>query len=239
VSVEALTQAGYVIDTVHLGDDWLFTGAGRLDRFDASVHQIRPYFAAKHTDLVSTWRAALTYKPAPNGSVYFAAGTSFDPSAEGLALSTTTAPLAAERTKSFELGSKWQFGKLLLSGALFRTTLFNVRERSPIDPTILILAGTARVDGLELIFAGDPLDRWHVFGGYTYLQTAIIASPQGDLGFRLQNAPKHAAKLWTTYDLTENFTVGGGVQYVGNRTVQTSPDPAGFVQIVPAIGRWI
>ena len=234
VSVEALTQAGYVIDTVHLGDDWLFTGAGRLDRFDASVHQIRPYFAAKHTDLVPTWRTALTYKPAPNGSVYFAAGTSFDPSAEGLALSATTALLAAERTKSFELGSKWQFGKLMVSGALFRTTLYNVRERSPIDPTILILAGTARVDGLELILAGDPLDHWHVFGGYTYLQTAIIASPQGDLGFRLQNAPKHAAKFWTTYDLTEDFTVGGGVQYVGNRTVQSSPDPAGFVQIVPS-----
>ena len=234
VSVEALTQAGYVIDTVHLGDDWLFTGAGRLDRFDASVHQIRPYFAAKHTDLVPTWRTALTYKPAANGSVYFASGTSFDPSAEGLALSATTALLAAERTESFELGSKWQFGKLMLSGALFRTTLYNVRERSPTDPTILILAGTAQVDGLELIFAGDPLDRWHVFGGYTYLQTAIIASPQGDLGYRLQNAPKHAAKFWNTYDLTENITVGGGVQYVGNRTVQSGPDPAGFLQIVPS-----
>ena len=234
VSVEALTQAGYVIDTVHLGDDWLFTGAGRLDRFDASVHQIRPYFAAKHTDLVPTWRTALTYKPAPNGSVYFAAGTSFDPSAEGLALSATTAILPAERSETFELGSKWQFGKLMLSGALFRPRLYNVRERGPIDPTILILAGTAQVDGLELIFAGDPLDHWHVFGGYTYLQTAIIASPQGDLGFRLQNAPKHAAKLWTTYDLTEDFTVGGGVQYVGNRTVQSGPDPAGFLQIVPS-----
>jgi catecholate siderophore receptor len=234
VSVQALTQAAYAIDTVHLGDDWLFTGAGRLDRFDASVNQIRPDFAAHHTDLVPTWRTALTYKPAPNGSAYFTYGTSFDPSAEGLALSATTALLAAERSQSFELGSKWQFDKLLVSGALFRTTLFNLRERSPIDPTILILAGTARVDGLELIFAGDPLDRWHVFGGYTYLQTAIIASPQGDLGFRLQNAPKHAAKLWTTYDLTEDLTVGGGVQYVGNRTVQSGPDPAGFLQIVPS-----
>ncbi|MBV8834877.1 MAG: TonB-dependent receptor, partial [Acidobacteriaceae bacterium] len=172
VVVEALTQAAYVIDTVQLGDDWLLTGAGRLDRFDASVQQIRPDFAASHTDLAPTWRTALTYKPAPNGSLYFASGTSFDPSAEGLALSATTALLAAERTKSFELGSKWQLGKLMLSGALFRTTLYNVRERSSTDPTVLILAGTAQVDGLELIFAGDPLDRWHIFGGYTSLQTA-------------------------------------------------------------------
>jgi catecholate siderophore receptor len=185
---------------------------------------------------VPTWRTALTYKPAPNGSVYFTYGTSFDPSAEGLALSATTALLAAERSQSFELGSKWQFNRLMVSGALFRTTLFNVRERSPIDPTILILAGTARVDGLELIFTGDPLDRWHVFGGYTYLQTGIIASPQGDLGFRLQNAPKRAAKLWTTYDLTEDLTVGGGVQYVGNRTVQSGPTPPAFCKSCRAIG---
>jgi catecholate siderophore receptor len=234
-SVQALTQAAYVIDTVHFGNDWLLTGAGRLDRFAASVNQINPNFAANETNLVPTWRTALTYKPTQNGSVYFAAGTSFDPSAEALALSATTSILAAERSKTFEFGSKWEFGKLMLSGALFRTTLFNVHEQLPgSSPPVLISAGTARVDGLELIFAGDPLDYWHVFGGYTYLQTAIIASPNGDLGFRLQNAPKHAAKLWSTYDLTEDLTVGGGVQYVGNRTVQSGPDPLGFLQIVPS-----
>ena len=232
--VQAFTQAAYVIDTAHLGDRWLLTGAGRLDRFDASVDQIRPDFAAKHTDLVPTYRTALTYKPAPNGSVYIAHSTSFDPSAEGLALSATTALLNPEHSASTELGSKWLFGKLMVSGALFRTTLYNVRERSPIDPTILILAGTARVNGLELIFQGDPLDRWHVFGGYTYLRTAIIASPQNDLGYRLQNAPTNAAKFWTTYDLTPNFTLGGGVQYVGDRTVMSGLDPNGFYQLVPS-----
>jgi catecholate siderophore receptor len=41
-------------------------------------------------------------------------------------------------------------------------------------------------------------------------------------------------KLWTTYDLSEDLTVGGGVQYVGNRTVQSGPDPTGFLQIVPS-----
>jgi catecholate siderophore receptor len=142
-SVRALTQAAYVIDTVHFGDDWLFTGAGRLDRFAASVHQVRPDFAANQTNLVPTWRTALTYKPAQNGSVYFAAGTSFDPSAEALALSATTSILAAERSKTFELGSKWGFGQLMLSGALFRTTLFNVHEQLPgSSPAVLISAGT-------------------------------------------------------------------------------------------------
>lgn len=123
----------------------------------------------------------------------------------------------------------------MLSGALFHTTLFNVHEQLPgSSPAVLISAGTARADGLELFVTGDPLEHWHVFGGYTYLQTGIIASPNGDLGYRLQNAPKHAAKLWSTYDLTEDLTAGDGIQYVGNRTVQSGPDPLGFLQLVPS-----
>jgi catecholate siderophore receptor len=101
---------------------------------------------------------------------------------------------------------------------------------------VLTLAGTARVDGFELLFQGDPTPGWYLFGGYTFLQTAIIASPNGDLGYRLQNAPKHAAKLWTLYDLTPDFAVGGGVQYVGNRVPQSGPDPHGFLQTAP--GYW-
>jgi catecholate siderophore receptor len=236
VSVEALTQAAYMIDTVHLADDWELTAAARLDRFDASVQRTAPTFSGEHVDLVPTWRAALTYKPVANASVYFASGTSFDPSAEGLSLSASNTGLPAERSSTYELGGKAQFGGLLLSGALFRTTLYNVREAEPGNPTVLTLAGTARVDGFEVILQGDPIERWHLFGGYTFLQTAIIASPNGDLGSRLQNAPKHAVKLWTLYDLTPELAVGGGGQYVGNRAVQSGPDPNGFLQIVP--GYW-
>lgn len=236
VSVEALTQAAYLIDTVHLADDWELSAAARLDRFDADVRRTAPAFTGEHVDLVPTWRGALTYKPAVNASLYFASGTSFYPSAEGLSLSASNTSLPAQRSSDYELGGKAQIGGLLLSGALFRTTLYNVRETEPGNPTVLILAGTARVDGFELVFQGDPFERWHLFGGYTFLQTAIIASPNGDLGYRLQNAPKHAAKLWTTYDLTPDLVVGGGVQYVGNRAVQSGPDPNGFLQIVP--GYW-
>lgn len=236
VSVVALTQAAYLIDTVHLSDDWLLTAAARLDRFDASVNRTPPVFEYEHVDTEPTWRTGLTYKPEKNSSLYFVTGTSFDPSAEGLSLAANNAALAPEHSQTYETGAKQQIGGLLLSGALFRTTLYNVRESDPADPTLLILAGTARVDGFELLATGDPLPRWHLFGGYTFLQTAIIASPNHDLGFRLQNAPKHAAKLWTLYDLMPDLAVGGGVQYVGNRTVMSGPDPNGFLQLVP--GYW-
>jgi catecholate siderophore receptor len=238
--VVALTQAAYVIDTLQLSDQWLLNASARLDRFDASVYQSIPsYFAGKHTDVIPTWRAAITYKPESDASLYFAYGTSFDPSAEALSLSAATALLAAEQSRTYEVGAKWELADLLLSGAVFRTEILNYRESDPTDPSLDILAGDARVDGVDLAVTGKILPGWQVFGGYTYLQTAIVSSPNAsgpnaDLGNRLQNAPKHSAKLWTTYDVMPDVTIGGGIQYIGNRTVSTTPDSYGNLQLVPS-----
>ncbi len=62
----------------------------RWDRFDVGYDSVaatgvRTPFS-RVDDMVS-WRGGAVYKPSPNGSVYGAAGTSFNPSAEGLSLS--------------------------------------------------------------------------------------------------------------------------------------------------------
>ena len=54
-----------------------------------------------------SWRAGAVYKPRPNGSVYVGFGTSFNPSAEGLALSAATVTLEPEKTRTVEVGTKW------------------------------------------------------------------------------------------------------------------------------------
>ncbi len=45
-----------------------------------------------------SWRAGAVYKPRPNGSVYAGYGTSFNPSAEGLALTPATVNLEPEKS---------------------------------------------------------------------------------------------------------------------------------------------
>jgi len=79
-------------------------------------------------------------------------------------------------------------------------------------------------------------DRWQVFAGYTYDQATIISSPQGDVGNRIQNTPKHDIRLWTAYDFTPDLTVGGGIDYQSNRVPGSVLDGAGDLQLVP--GYW-
>src|SRR5262249_50593376 len=155
------------------------------------------------------WRGALIYNPVSAVSVYGMYGTSFDPSAEGLSLSAATAALAPETSHTVETGVKWAPNEhLLLSSALFRTVMNNLREPSPTDPTVQILAGTARSQGFELQSQGYVSRNWLVLAGLTYLDASILSSPNGDRGSRLQNAPRESLRLFSAYDLTSRLTVG-------------------------------
>ena len=229
------TAAASIGDSVDLGAGWRIDGAARVDRFAADYHNALPQaIALRRVDVQPSYRAALTYAFAPTARVYAMWGTSFDPSAESLSLSASTADLAPERNQTIETGVKWTpQPALLISGALFRTIQFNTREPSPIDPTLTILAGTARSEGAELLAQGRVTGQWLVLGGYTYLAAKIIASPNDDAGQPLQDAPRHNLRLFSSYDLTSRLTVGGGLEYSSSRVPSSVPDPNGFRQSVP------
>ena len=68
-------------------------------------------------------RGAWSTSRSPIGSIYFDAGTSFNPSAESLSLSASTANLPPEKNRTYEFGTKWDFphSRLSLRAAVFRT----------------------------------------------------------------------------------------------------------------------
>ena len=68
-----------------------------------------------HVDNVGSPRAALMFKPTPQQSYYLSYGTSFDPSAEALTLTTKTANLGPVKAKTYEAGAKnsWLDGHVL------------------------------------------------------------------------------------------------------------------------------
>jgi catecholate siderophore receptor len=234
----ANTQALFATDTLRFGEHWELNGAARVDRFAAHYrNEVPSPVTLEHTDVVPSWRGAAIYKPIPDVSVYAMYGTSFDPSAEGLSLSASTANLAPERSHSVETGAKWDANKyLLLSGALFRTVMSNLREASPTDPSTQILAGTARSEGLELEAQGYPTRGWLVLAGLTYMDALILSSPNGDRGSQLQNAPRTSLRMFSAYDLTGRLTVGGSIAYSSSRVPGTVVDGNGFRQQVP--GYW-
>ena len=161
-------------------------------------------------------------------------GTSFDPSAENLSLSASTADLAPERTSTIEAGIKWDFNRsLLVSADVFRTIQTNYRETSPTDPSLQTIAGTARSRGVEVEAQGRITPRWLVLAGYTYLQAQIIYSPDADIGRPLQDAPRNSVRLFSAYDITDKLMAGGGLNASSSRVPSSLPDPNGFWQQVP------
>ena len=217
----ARSIAAYAFDTIKMGERWELSGGARWDHFGIEYDSIAatgvntPF---ERTDRMVSWRGGAVYKPAPTGSVYAGAGTSFNPSAEGLSLSAATAALAPEQTRNVEVGTKWEFPsrRFSLNAAIFRTEKTNARTPgiNPGDPPT-VLEGKQRVQGFETGAAGRLTSRWEIYGGYAFMSSETRASNvAGELNGDLTLTPRHTLNLWTTFALPWEVTAGGGVQFM-------------------------
>ena len=228
------TRALYATDAIALNPlwelnlglryDWI---SGRSSSRDAKGVRTQ----VSNSDGQFSGRTGLSFKPADNGRIYLAYGTSFNPSAEflvttGSGLSAATASLAPEKNRSWELGTKWDLHnkQLALTAALFQVDKTNVREQMA-DGSYL-LAGEQRVRGMELGMAGKVTPQWDVFANYTLMSSKTVKSllEPARVGQALGNTPRHSFNLWTTYVLPQGWTVGYGARIVGKRNVTSSGD---------------
>jgi catecholate siderophore receptor len=236
VRTVAHSVAAYAADTIRIGEQWELSGGLRWDRFQASYREAVKNLRLSRVDRQISGRGAVVYKLLPNASVYFSYGTSFSPSAEGLSLSATTVDLQPETSRTFEVGTKWDLldEALSLSAALFRLDKNNVRVPDPVDSALTINGGKQRVDGFEMEASGRLADGWQVIAGYSFMDSTVLATTRpGERGLQLANTPKHTVRLWTTYALPWNVTVGGGATGVSSRIASTTADGAGLIRRVP------
>ena len=237
VHTSALSVGVYLLDDIQINAKWEITGGIRWDRFDASYNAVNWAYPAPGQSVAThsqfervaqkpTWRGALLYKPKPNGSIYFDYGTSFNPSAETLALSQGTANLPPEENQTFEVGSKWDLngGRLSMRGDLFRTDKENAREASPTNSALYVLAGNQRVDGAEFEIQGHLTDRWELLSSYTFMHSEVVKSQfyPASVGSQLANVPENLFNIWTEYRLPRGWEVGGGGNFVDSRTASST-----------------
>jgi catecholate siderophore receptor len=224
---EAETVAVSLFDTVKLNEEWQVVGGIRFDHFAIDYRPLTnnaPRMRLERTDNEVTWRGGVVYKPQKNGSIYASYGTSFNPSAEGLTLST--GPTAAnnlrtdpEKSQTFEVGTKWDLfeNRLALSLAVFRTEKTDARTTDSVTDEI-VLSGNQRVDGVEIGAAGRITKDWQVFAGYAHMISEVTESDvTGEEGSEINNTPKNTFNLWTTYQLPWHLEIGAGAQYVDSR----------------------
>jgi catecholate siderophore receptor len=231
-NVDTQTASAVISDSIDVGSQWTLVGAVRFDRFHARAVTTTSTATttAERTDAIVTPRASVVYKPIPNASLYVSYGTSYDPSAENLSLSATTAQLAPEKDQTVEAGGKAAVlqGRLSLTAAVFNTEMTNARVTDPVSKTTS-LQGDLRARGVELDASGRLTDKWEVLAGYTYLDARTVSSlTPGQVGKLLPNTAHNQANLWTVYEFTEAFHVGAGVNYQGRRAAD-----AGGVAVIP------
>lgn len=237
-NAQAGTLGLYALDTMRLGEYWLINSGLRYDNFDATMTTIGTPGYVEEDDNRLGGKAAVTYKPSKSASIYLAYGSSFDPTAEALAVNGVATP--PESSQGYQLGTKWNAlgNRLSLDGALFAETQSNVRETDPSG--VIESIGQVKTRGASAQLSGSVTQRWKAIAGVTLMTSDIATSAiPAEVGNPMSNAPNLTASLWNTYQTSNRLEVGGGFSFVGRRNATNKPDTlVGFVPNAPGYWRF-
>ncbi|WP_308911893.1 TonB-dependent receptor [Pseudokordiimonas caeni] len=225
---EISTKAFFLIDTIELNDQWQVFGGLRFDDFGIDYTSIGGRggdMQLRSDDNFFNWHAGVTYKPAENGNVYVAIGSSSNPPGEQVdgggaaygGISGSSQSIDAERNMNYEIGTKWAVfdEHFLVSAALFRIEKTAGRSVTGSGSSeVTTLNGEQRVDGFEIGLSGNVTEKLSLFGGVTLLDTEILASDnEVEIGSKLPNVAETSATLLAKYQATERFSFGGTAVY--------------------------
>lgn len=238
------TASAYLFDTITLNPTWQVLAGLRHERYRAETNRadmvttngvaVLTPSAPSDSGSLTSWKLGVVYKPATNGSVYFAAANSYaPPGGSSLTLSAPTSNPGADRagfdpqeTENLELGTKWEFfsGKLAVTAAAYRSV--NRNETIEVEDGVYSQDGERRVQGLEFGLVGQVTPAWQLSGGLTLMDSEVVeGSFEGTNanGAPSRWTPKFAASVWTSYALNDKLTVGGGARYLSRQDRVTDP----------------
>ena len=176
------------------------------------------------SDNLVNYKVGVLYKPTANGSIYVNVAQSQQPPG-GNTLTLSTAANSADnpnydpqKARTAEVGTKWDLlgSRLLLTGALYRTTVTNDVVQDPTDLQYY-QTGKKRVQGVEINAIGKLTDNLALSAGFTTMNATVArgAGVTADGSDDLAYTPKKAFTSWITYHLPFDLTLGGGARYSG------------------------
>lgn len=236
------TVSAYAFDTVELSPQWFINGGLRYDHYKTKVDTpASSRGAAGHysrNDNLWNYQVGLVFKPLENGSIYANYSTSSKPggsflgqgSEDGSITSTVGENLKPEKTRAYEVGTKWDLldQRLGLTASVFRNEITNSRITD--GSGNMVMDGKKHVNGLELGATGHLTDVWDVFAGYTYMKgeyddagfntdrrSGKVTGKSVSSGRDLFNTPRHSFTLWSTYRVLPKLQIGGGLIAMSKR----------------------
>lgn len=202
------TTTGVYIQDVYTFGDLSVIGNVRYDSMDLEQQKAG---AAKENldDNKMSYRAGLVYRLNDDMSVYASMARSWQLPYSGIYIN----PKLAEffHTDLKEVGAKAYLldGTLMLNAAIFQ--IDQEQPQTNVDGDVINKI-EARHRGIELEARGQFTDKWDISVGYSYLD-----AEDKETGKKPNDVSDHLFSLWSTYQLGDNWRLGGGVKYVGDR----------------------
>ena len=209
-------------DTISLGEHWKVALGLRFDRFKQSPSAGNPGALPAREYNRTSPRAGLVYQPQSYLSWYVAYDKSFQVP-NGFPLQFDGTPLEPQRSTLREAGVKaeWLGGRLVSTAALYRIDRTNVGTRDLQNPGFQVAIGEQRSEGFELDLSGEVSPGWKIIAGYGYTEAEIVKDNAVAPGRIPPGVPRHAASLWTSYEVQggdfRGLGFGVGAYYLSER----------------------
>ncbi|MBD2561568.1 MULTISPECIES: TonB-dependent siderophore receptor [Nostoc] len=208
----------YLQDQITLAENFKLLLGGR---FDIANQEAKDLIAQtndfKQTEAFSP-RLGIVYQPIKPISLYASYSRSFNQAVDlfGPALPEP------ERGTQYEIGVKADLtDRLATTLAFYDLTRTNLSTTDPNNPQRTIQVGEQRSRGIEFDISGEILPGWNIIAGYAYTDAEITRDNTLPVGNQLNNVPRHALNLWTTYEIQsgslKGLGFGLGAFYYGDR----------------------
>lgn len=211
----------------HPADGLSLIGGGRLGHYKIESGDGKTLHKASRTKF--TGYAGAVYDLNDNNSLYASFSQLYTPQTS---LGTDGKLLKPRQGNQFEVGYK---GSYMDDRLNTRVSLYRLKDKNaaaPLNPnnkkTRYAALGKRVMEGVETEISGAMTPKWQIHAGYSYLHSQIktAANSRDDGIFLLM--PKHSANLWTTYQVTPELTIGGGVNAMSGITSSAGMHAGGY-----------
>ncbi|MDB5448628.1 MAG: TonB-dependent receptor [Phenylobacterium sp.] len=221
----------YVQDQIDLTDQLKLRVGARYDSYKQSIYDRLLGTTTGQKVTVTDPQFGFLYEPNKMLSFYAGYGKGFRPNS---GQDVNAVPFAPERSKSYEVGVKFQDPAGRISGtlAVYSMEKSGLITADPVNTGFSLAIGKAKSKGVELDVNGELPGQVRYWLSYAYTDAKManaILDPDFSLpvpaGAPLLGIPKHSANLlvFKDFELAQDqvFSVGGGINYVGERLGET------------------
>ncbi|MDN2710010.1 TonB-dependent siderophore receptor [Janthinobacterium sp. SUN118] len=188
---------------------WVVTAGLRRDKatqsrdvIDLASGAVKPDY--HQSPSATTGRLGAVYLFDGGWAPYVSYATSFSPELGTMAGGGALKP---SRGKQLEAGVRYEpvGRRASYTAAVFDLVRDNVSTSDIANPGHLLQTGQVKARGVELEARTELASRLSLIAQYTYLDTEVTKSNNGDLGLQQPGAPRHSASAWAR----QSFNVAG------------------------------